>query len=101
MCVVCPFIVIFSIWESGFAARYSVDFAWQMILGALIICFIIHEKCSKDLKYQLNKLMVSAMVLSVVMNFIQEWSYDNPVSLYTPEWQARALAFSRLFEFWR
>lgn len=101
VCVVCPFIVIFSIWESGFAARYSVDFAWQMILGALIICFIIHEKCSKDLKYQLNKLMVSAMVLSVVMNFIQEWSYDNPVSLYTPEWQARALAFSRLFEFWR
>lgn len=101
VCIICPFIVIFTIWESGFATRYCVDFAWQFILGALIICFIVHEKCSKEMQLHLNKLMIFSGAMSVIMNFIQEWSYDNPLTLYTPEWQAKALAFSRLFEFWR
>lgn len=101
VCVICPFIIIFSIWESGFATRYSVDFSWQMILGALIICFLIHQKCAENTKKHLNSLMIFAGALSLFMNFIQVYSYYVPTNSYSMEWQEKAFAFARLFEFWR
>lgn len=100
VCLICPFAVIFSIWESGFSARYSVDFAWQMITGAMIICFIIHNSCRENTKIHLNKLLVASVGLSVVMNTAQLWSYINPAEQFSTEWQAKALSFARLFEFW-
>ncbi len=101
VCVVCPFAVIFSVWESGFAARYCVDFVWQAVTGALVICFIVHDHCSAPVKYHLNRLMTAALGLSVIMNTVQLWSYIGPENGFSTEWQANALSFARLFEFWR
>lgn len=101
VCVICPFIIIFSIWESGFATRYSVDFAWQMILGALIICFLVHQNCAENTKKHLNSLMIFAGALSLFMNFVHIYSYYIPTNSYSMEWQEKAFAFARLFEFWR
>lgn len=101
ICIICPFIIIFSIWESGFASRYSVDFAWQIILGALIICFISYQNCAENTKRHLNNLMIFSGFVSLLMNFVQMYSYCNPTSLYCIQWQENALAFARIFEFWR
>lgn len=101
VCIICPSIIIFSIWESGFANRYSVDFAWQIILGALIICFITHQNCAKNTKLHLNNLMIFAGFVSLLMNLVQAYSYNNPTSVYSIQWQENALAFTRIFEFWR
>ncbi|MBP0967441.1 MAG: hypothetical protein J5722_07395 [Oscillospiraceae bacterium] len=101
VCVVCPLIIIFSIWESGYGTRYCVDFAWQMILGALLICFLIYDRCKENTKRHLMKVMTAAGLISLVMNFIQVRTYVDPTQLGNTEWQANALAFARLFEFWR
>ncbi len=101
VCIACPFAVMFSIWESGFAARYCVDFAWQFILGALIICFIVYDKCNSSLKKHLNNLMIFSGVVSVIMNFIQVYSYIEPTNNFIVACQAKVLEFGRLFEFWR
>lgn len=101
VCAACPFAVIFSIWESGYGTRYCVDFAWQLILGALIICYIIHGKASDEMRRHTNSAMIIAAAVSLVMNFIQVYSYYPPAELFNTEWQANCMAFARLFEFWR
>ena len=101
VCIICPFAVIFSVWESGFAARYCVDFIWQMITGALVICFIVYDNCAANTKVHLNKLMTASLALSVVMNTVQIWSYIGPEQGFSTEWQANVLSFARLFEFWK
>lgn len=101
VCVICPFAVIFSIWESGFAARYCVDFVWQTITGALVICFVIFDNSASNTKVHLNRLMTGALLLSAVMNLVQHWSYIGPENGFSVQWQANALSFARLFEFWK
>ena len=101
VCIICPFIIIGSIWESGYAMRYSVDFAWQLILGALIIAFIVYEKCSDNIKEHLNKLMIASAVVSFVLNFGQVFSWSVKENALSPDWYAAAMSFARAFEFWR
>ena len=101
VCVICPLIIIFSIWESGYGTRYCVDFAWQIILGALLICFLIFDRCKENTKRHLMKVMTAAGLISLVMNFIQVRTYVDPTLLGNTEWQANAFTFARLFEFWR
>ncbi|MBP1592607.1 MAG: hypothetical protein ILP22_11265 [Oscillospiraceae bacterium] len=101
VCIICPFAVIFSVWESGFAARYCVDFIWQMVTGALVICFVVYDNCAANTKVHLNKLMTASLALSVVMNTVQIWSYIGPEQGFSTEWQANVLSFARLFEFWK
>lgn len=101
VCIACPFAVIFSIWESGYGTRYCVDFSWQLILGALIICYIIYGRCSEAVRRHANSAMIIAAAVSLVMNFTQVYSYYPPTELFSTEWQANAMAFARLFEFWR
>ncbi len=101
VCAACPFAVIFSIWESGYGTRYCVDFAWQIIIGALIICYIVYDKASAEIRRHANKAMIIAAAVSLVMNFVQVYSYYPPAELFNTEWQAKCAAFARLFEFWR
>ncbi|MBR3446583.1 MAG: hypothetical protein IKH27_02100 [Oscillospiraceae bacterium] len=101
VCVICPLIIIFSIWESGYGTRYCVDFAWQMILGALLICFLVYDRCKENTKRHLLKVMTAAGLISLVMNFIQVRTYVDPTQLGNTAWQANAYTFARLFEFWR
>ncbi len=101
VCIACPFAIIFSIWESGFGTRYCVDFAWQIILGALVISFIIWRRSQENTKVHLNTLMIASAGISLVMNFIQIFTYENPLEQYNTMWQQDIVAFARLFEFWK
>lgn len=101
VCVVCPSVIIFSVWESGFAVRYCTDFAWQIITGALVICFVVYAGCAENTKIHLNRLMTASVMLSILMNTAQLWSYIKPEECFSVQWQANALSFARLFEFWK
>lgn len=99
-CLIAPAIIIFSIWESGYGARYCVDFAWQILLGALVIGFIVYNNSCEAVRRILNKLMVLAAGICLVLTFgqIYNWFVSGGLS---KEWNAMVVSFARLFEFWR
>ena len=101
VCIACPFVVIASIWESGYGARYCVDFAWQIIIGALIVAFIVYEKCRDNTRNHLNKLMIISAVICLILNFAQTFTWIGPENYLSADWQSDALSFARVFEFWR
>lgn len=101
VCIICPFVIIASIWESGYGARYCVDFAWQIIIGALAIAFIIYNKCSKNTKVHLNKLMIAATVVCFVLNFAHTYTWMEPATDLGAVFQSDVLSFARIFEFWK
>lgn len=101
VCILCPFAIIFSIWESGFGTRYCVDFAWQILIGALVIAFTIYNKRSDETKDHLNKLMIVSAFICAMLSFAQTYSYINPLGYYSKEWIETLMSFQRLFEFWR
>ena len=101
VCIVCPFIIIFSIWESGYGTRYCCDFAWQMILGSLVIMFVLWARCKENTQRHINILMIIAGIVSLAMNFVQLYTYSSPETNFPVEWQSKIMTFGRLFEFWR
>lgn len=101
VCIVCPFVIIASIWESGYGARYCVDFAWQIIIGALAIAFIIYNKCRKNTQIHLNKLMIISTVVCFILNFAHIYTWMEPATELAAVYQADVLSFARIFEFWK
>ncbi|MBR3536705.1 MAG: hypothetical protein IKN85_12840 [Oscillospiraceae bacterium] len=57
-CLICPFIIIASVWESGYAVRYMGDFSLEVIMGAYILMFLI----LRTTKNQTIKKMISSFV---------------------------------------
>ncbi|MDD6279028.1 MAG: hypothetical protein PUA81_04470 [Oscillospiraceae bacterium] len=100
VCIACPFAVIFSIWESGYGARYCVDFAWQIFIGALVIAFIMYGKLCDSLKKHLCRAMAVSALISLVLCFAQIYNWIDPLTL-SADYQSDCLSFARLFEFWR
>ncbi len=101
VCIVCPFVIIFSIWESGYGARYCVDFAWQIIIGAYTVAFVIFDKSKENTKKHLNKIMAVSAVICLALNAAQMYEWINPENLISKDWLADWHSFARLFEFWR
>ncbi len=101
VCIVCPAVIIFSIWESGYGARYCVDFAWQIIIGAYTVAFVIYEKSKENTQKHLNKLMTASAFVCLALNFGQIYEWINPSDSLSTDMLARWQSFARLFEFWR
>lgn len=99
-CLIAPAIVIGSIWESGYGARYCVDFAWQMLLGALIIAFFMYNRAADNVRKHLNRLMVLSCVICLALVSAQTimWVLDGNLTI---EGRQALLSFGRLWEFWR
>lgn len=100
-CIITPFIIIFSIWESGYGARYSVDFAWQMLLGALVIAFYFYNRCNLQTQKVLTRLMFVSTVICFLLTFGQIYQWLGDVTPMTIRENAGYLSFGRLFEFWK
>lgn len=101
-CVLAPLIIIFSIWESGYGVRYSADFAWQLIVGAMCVLFFLYELTDKDeKKADMRKMITIFFAVSVIVALAVNFGmiYD-----YIPKTGAREseyLSFERIFEFWK
>ena len=55
----------------------------------------------KNTREHLKKLMVLSMVICVILNFGQTYEWISPKTALSQSWQAGALSFARVFEFWR
>ncbi len=100
VCIICPAVIIFSIWESGYGVRYAADFSWQIVLGGMIIIYYLFlKKKLFDNRFAnrfLTAFFVYSALVSVVFNSALIYDYLGK----TGNIQATALSFERLFEFW-
>ncbi len=99
VCVIAPFIIMCSVWESGYSPRYGLDFNWQILLGALVISFVIYRRCKENTKRHLNTLMTVSLVICLILCFAQ--MYNFIIDSLPTDIKAQALSFGRLFEFLR
>ncbi|MBQ2443650.1 MAG: hypothetical protein II501_00045 [Clostridia bacterium] len=99
--VIAPFMIIFSIAESGYGVRYATDFDWQIVTGAFIIAFTVYSSIKNDaVKRILGKLLVFSVVLSIVVFFAQLYEH-HLVNVRTVQLHAGFMNLARCFEFWK
>lgn len=65
--IVIPLVLMAMTWESGYALRYSVDFAWQLVLAGLLICFYMYGRCTSP---RMRGFLTTVMLVSAVWCFI-------------------------------
>ncbi len=97
VCVICPLVIIFSIWESGYGVRYCCDFAWQLILGgAAVLFFLYAKKAQPQTKKIMQGFFVVSAVLALFINGAMVYDYLDKGGYLTAEF----LSFERMFDFW-
>lgn len=75
-----PCVVIASIWESGYGARYMMDFAWQMLTCALIVMFFLYRRMKSDeAKRIYEHILLISMFLSVAVCVALTYSYCRDI----------------------
>ena len=103
-CIIVPIIQIAMIWEYGYAARYAVDFAWEILFGAFVILFILYRTSSAPVRKVIYVLFGVSALLSFMVNFSTTYEFvldyadtykQVPISI-----RSAMLSFGRLFEFW-
>ena len=68
--------IIASVWESGYGIRYKTDFAWQFLIGAFTIIFIIYQNCeNENIKKVMAKVFFVSTVLCFILSFAQSYTY--------------------------
>lgn len=82
-CVIMPLVIICSVWESGYAVRYTADFSWQMIIGALAILFWLYRNSANETKKNLFRgFMGVSAGLSILLNAVQIAAFSFSDSEY-------------------
>lgn len=96
--VLMPFIIICSIWESGYAVRYMADFSWEILMGALFVLFFLYGKCHDNTLRRLFRWFMGASVIAAVV-------IDVPiifgVMFPRDEFPAISEKFSNIVAFWQ
>ena len=96
-CVLIPLIIVFSIWESGYGVRYCTDFAWQFILGALCILFLLYvRRANEQTRRLIQYFMILSLGVALICNFGMVYDYIGKTGFF----EASFLRFERIFEFW-
>lgn len=94
---VAPFIIIASIWESGYGTRYMMDFAWEMLTCAFLVMFLFYRHLKgKDAKRIYEHLLLIAMFACVFINMGLVFAYWYPGS-YVAGHEAMFERFGRMF----
>ncbi len=99
--ILAPLVILFSIWESGYAVRYTADFSWQILTGAYIILFTVIRKCQNiQVEKIINSAFLISMFLSLAVNFSQIYSFVLAKGM-SDNYKASFYAIEKIFEFWR
>lgn len=98
-CIILPFAVIYSIWESGYGVRYCVDFTWQGAVGAFVILFMLYKRYKENrVARRICEYAVTvSLFIAIALNVAMIWEYccstlDNAVF---------AAQLKNTFEFWK
>ncbi len=100
--VLCPLVIIFSIWESGYGVRYMADFAWQLTMGGLLILFLLHERGKSDptrvdLSRRMARFFALSAVVALAVNLALVFEYLPREGYLEGEY----LRLARIFNFWK
>ena len=91
VCILCPLIIIFSIWESGYGVRYAADFSWQMILGGIFVLYALKKDKMSE------KFFAFSAVCACLVFLALAYSYFSPAGSLKLDF----LALKDVFEFWK
>lgn len=82
-CVIMPLIIICSVWESGYAVRYTADFSWEIVIGALLVLFWLYRESKNETKKNMLRGFVGVSVIaSLVINVVQIIPFAFPENDY-------------------
>ena len=100
-CLFIPFGIVASVWESGYAVRYMVDFAWQSLLGAYTIIFFFYSRLTDPTKKKLiSAFMWFSVMWGLVVGGVQEFNQAFRFDIYNREFPEMAYEVQRMFAFW-
>ena len=100
-CLLIPFGIVASVWESGYAVRYMADFAWQSLLGAFAVLFFLYGKLSDPTKKKLvNGFMCFAVLWALIVGGVQEFNQAFRYDGYSLDFPEMAYEIQRMFAFW-
>lgn len=91
VCILCPLIIIFSIWESGYGVRYAADFSWQMILGGIFVLYALKKDRLSEKFFTFSAICACLVFLALA------YSYFSPAGSMKFDY----LALKGVFEFWK
>lgn len=78
--LVMPFVIVCSVWESGYSARYMADFSWQVIIGAFMVLFLLYTKCENVQKKRVfTAVMGICCVYTLVVVGIEAYVFSFPM----------------------
>mgnify|MGYP007088297674 FL=1 len=78
-CVLMPLVIICSIWESGYAIRYTADFSWPILIGALSIGFYLYRHTKNETWRRVARLCMGVAVpAALVLNFAHVYTFKFP-----------------------
>ncbi len=94
---IAPFIVIASIWESGYGTRYMMDFAWEMLTCAFIVMFMFYRHIKgRDAKRIYEHILLIMMFACLFVNMGLVYAYWYP-GAYVGGHEAAFESFGRMF----
>lgn len=67
VCVICPIIIIASIWEYGYSVRYSSDFNWQITLGGMSLIFLYKKEKTSRVFFACSAVFALLVVVALVI----------------------------------
>lgn len=96
-CVVMPLVIICSVWESGYALRYTADFSWEIVIGALLVLFWLYRKSSNETKKAMFRgFMAVSVMASIILNAVQ----IIPFAFYENDYPEICRAMQDIIAFW-
>ena len=94
---IAPFIVIASIWESGYGTRYMMDFVWEMLTCAFLVMFLMYRHIKgKDAKRIYEHILLISMFVCLFINMGLVYAYWYPGN-YVVGHEAAFESFGRMF----
>ncbi len=78
--LVMPFVIVCSVWESGYSARYMADFSWPVIIGAFMVLFLLYTKSENTQKKRVfTAVMGICCVYTLVVVGIEAYVFTFPM----------------------
>ena len=99
-CVIMPVIIMAAVWESGYSIRYTVDFSWEMAMGAFAVFFCIYLNMkNQTVKKLMKKFFMFSMVWAIAVSGFQiaDQMFNNSFNSF-PELQ---YSIEQAFAFWK
>ncbi|MBQ3519964.1 MAG: hypothetical protein IJA31_11660 [Clostridia bacterium] len=74
--IAAPFAILFSVWESGYGARYCMDFTWEILFGAFFVAFYLYTNSrNTTLKQWAGNALLFATAFSLLIAFAENWAF--------------------------